>query len=472
MKKGVVMISLEYITDELKNEMKMNIADSQQYYTWIDILKPLNLYENTLYLEIPKSEMMFVYEKIWTPALQENLDKITRNYDYNIKVVIIAKDSDSYSKILTLGNNYEEDGQMRLKQVSKFPKPLLDRNYTFENFVQGKSNQYAHAIASAVTQNIINNDPTKVYNPLFIYGESGLGKTHLMQAIAHKILEERDDLYVMYISSERFTNELIASIQPTSKNKNQNLNQEFRDKYRSADILLIDDIQFLSNKEGTQTELFHTFNDLYYADKQIVLSSDRPPLEIKDLEDRLLSRFSWGITVDIGKPDFETRVAILQKKSDELGAYIDSEILTYIAENIDTNIRDLEGALSTAIAYAKGDNRNTISMDDAKKGVNTRSLNKQKHVSIDDIQQIVADKYSVKLSDLKGKSRKKEIVKPRHIAMYLARDILDDSLVTISNAFSRDHTTVMHGIDKVKDEMLIDENFNDEIENIKKSIME
>ncbi|MDU1828038.1 chromosomal replication initiator protein DnaA [Anaerococcus sp.] len=466
------MISLEYITDELKNEMKMNIADSQQYYTWIDILKPLNLYENTLYLEIPKSEMMFVYEKIWTPALQENLDKITRDYDYNIKVVIIAKDSDSYSKILTLGNNYEEDGQMRLKQVSKFPKPLLDRNYTFENFVQGKSNQYAHAIASAVTQNIINNDPTKVYNPLFIYGESGLGKTHLMQAIAHKILEERDDLYVMYISSERFTNELIASIQPTSKNKNQNLNQEFRDKYRSADILLIDDIQFLSNKEGTQTELFHTFNDLYYADKQIVLSSDRPPLEIKDLEDRLLSRFSWGITVDIGKPDFETRVAILQKKSDELGAYIDSEILTYIAENIDTNIRDLEGALSTAIAYAKGDNRNTISMEDAKKGVNTRSLNKQKHVSIDDIQQIVADKYSVKLSDLKGKSRKKEIVKPRHIAMYLARDILDDSLVTISNAFSRDHTTVMHGIDKVKDEMLIDENFNDEIENIKKSIME
>ena len=472
LKKGVVMISLEYITDELKNEMKMNIADNQQYYTWIDILKPLNLYENTLYLEIPKSEMMFVYEKIWTPSLQDALDKISKDYDYKLKVVIIAKDSEAYSKILTLGNNYEEDGQMRLKQVSKFPKPLLDRNYTFENFVQGKSNQYAHAIASAVTQNIINDDPTKVYNPLFIYGDSGLGKTHLMQAIAHKILEERDDIYVMYISSERFTNELIASIQPSSKNKNQNLNQEFRDKYRSADILLIDDIQFLSNKEGTQTELFHTFNDLYYADKQIVLSSDRPPLEIKDLEDRLLSRFSWGITVDIGKPDFETRVAILQKKSDELGAYIDSEILTYIAENIDTNIRDLEGALSTAIAYAKGDNRNNITMDDARKGVNTRSLNKQKHVSIDDIQQIVADNYAVKLSDLKGKSRKKDIVRPRHIAMYLARDILDDSLVTISNAFSRDHTTIMHGIDKVKDEMLIDEAFSEEVENLKKSILE
>lgn len=466
------MISIEYITDELKNEMKLNIADTNQYDTWIDILKPLNLYENTLYLEIPKSEMMFVYEKIWTPTLQEALDRITKDMDISPKVVVIARDDKAYERILSLGNSYEENGQMRLKEVNKYPKPLLDRNYTFDNFVQGKSNQYALAIASAVTENIINNESNKIYNPLFIYGESGLGKTHLMQAIAHKILEERDDLYVMYISSERFTNELIASIQPTSKNKNQNLNQEFRDKYRSADILLIDDIQFLSNKEGTQTELFHTFNDLYYADKQIVLSSDRPPLEIKDLEDRLLSRFSWGITVDIQKPDFETRVAILQKKSDELGAFITADILSFIAENINTNIRDLEGALSTAIAYAKGDGRNAVTMEDAIKGVNTRSLNKRKHVSIEDIQSQVAEKYNIKLQDLKGKSRKKEIVNPRQIAMYLSRDILDDSLVTISNAFERDHTTVMHGIDKIKEQMEMDEDFRLEIEDLKKAITE
>ena len=471
-KKESYMISLAYITDELKNEMKMNIADDSQYNTWIDVIKPLNLYENTLYLEIPKAEMMFVYEKIWTPSLQEALDKITKDEDKSYKVEVIAKDSEKYDKILTLGQDYEEDGQARIAKVGKYPKPLLDRNYTFDNFVQGKSNQYALAIASAVTQNIINNDSTKIYNPLFIYGESGLGKTHLMQAIAHKILEERDDLYVMYISSERFTNELIASIQPTSRNKNNNLNQEFRNKYRSADILLIDDIQFLSNKEGTQTELFHTFNDLYYADKQIVLSSDRPPLEIKDLEDRLLSRFSWGITVDIGKPDFETRVAILQKKSDELGAYIEPEILTYIAENIDTNIRDLEGALSTAIAYAKGDGRNTITLEDASRGVDTRSQNKRKHVSIDDIQNAVCEKYNIKISDLKGKSRKKEIVNPRQIAMYLARDILDDSLVTISNAFERDHTTVMHGIEKIKDQMNADSDFETEITDLKNSIVE
>ena len=464
------MINLEYITDELKNEMKMNIPDESQYYTWIDILKPLNLYENTLYLEIPKSNMIFVYDKIWTPSLQESLDRITKDEPAHYKVVVVARDSDSYSRILTLGNNFDDDGQMKIKGLNKYPRPLLDRNYTFENFIQGKSNQYALAVASAVTENIINGHPSKVYNPLFIYGDSGLGKTHLMQAIAHKILEERDDLYVMYISSERFTNELIASIQPTSRSKNQNLNQEFRDKYRSADILLIDDIQFLSNKEGTQTELFHTFNDLYYADKQIVLSSDRPPLEIKDLEDRLLSRFSWGITVDIQKPDFETRVAILQKKSDELGAFIDNEILTYIAENIDTNIRDLEGALSTAIAYAKGDGRNTINLEDATKGINTRSIHKRKHITIGDIQKRVAEKYSIKVSDLKGKSRKKEIVNPRHIAMYLSRDLTDSSLVTISNAFERDHTTIMHGIDKVKDQMESDEDFKTEVEDLRNSL--
>lgn len=466
------MLSLEYLTNELKNEMKMNTADASQYNTWIDILKPLNLYENTLYLEIPKSELMFIYDKIWTPALQEALDRIASDYDDSYKVEVIAKDSDKYDKILTLGASYDQDGQMRIAKVSKYPKPILDRNYTFENFVQGKSNQFALAIASAVTENLINGVSTKINNPLFIYGDSGLGKTHLMQAIAHKILEERDDLYVMYISSERFTNELIASIQPQARNKNQNLNQEFRDKYRSADILLIDDIQFLSNKEGTQTELFHTFNDLYYADKQIVLSSDRPPLEIKDIEDRLLSRFSWGITVDIGKPDFETRVAILQKKSDELGAYIPNDILTYIAENIDTNIRDLEGALSTAIAYAKGDGRNTVTIEDAHRGVDTRSLNKKKFVSIDDIQKAVAERYAIKLSDLKGKSRKKEIVNPRQIAMYLARDILDDSLVSISNAFERDHTTIIHGVEKISDQMSQDSEFEREILELKNSILE
>ena len=195
--KGMVMISLEYITDELKNEMKMNIPDESQYYTWIDILKPLNLYENTLYLEIPKSNMIFVYDKIWTPSLQENLDRITKDEPGHYKVVVVARDSDSYSRILTLGNNFDDDGQMKIKGLNKYPKPLLDRNYTFENFIQGKSNQYALAVASAVTENIINGHPNKVYNPLFIYGDSGLGKTHLMQAIAHKILEERDDLYVM-----------------------------------------------------------------------------------------------------------------------------------------------------------------------------------------------------------------------------------------------------------------------------------
>ena len=286
-----------------------------------------------------------------------------------------------------------------------------------------------------------------------------------MQAIAHEILDNRDDAYVMYLSSEKFTNEMISALRSTK-------NEKFREKYRSVDILLIDDIQFIAGKEGTQEEFFHTFNDLYNTGKQIVISSDRPPKEIKHLENRLISRFSWGIIVDIGKPDFETRVAILQKKLDQLGAYIDNNILFYIAENIDTNIRDLEGALSTAIAYAKSDNREVVTMEDAIKGVATRVKDKKKRVGIDDIQKFVADKYGIKLSDIKGKSRKKEIVNPRQIAMFLSREILEDSLVTISNAFDRDHTTVMHGIDKIQKQIEEDDNFKEEIESLLKEITE
>lgn len=267
----------------------------------------------------------------------------------------------------------------------------------------------------------------------------------------------------MYLSSEKFTNEMIAALRT-------NKNQEFREKYRSADILLIDDIQFIANKEATQEEFFHTFNDLYNAGKQIVITSDKPPREIKHLEDRLVSRFNYGIIADISRPDYETRVAILQKKLEDLGAIIDNNILSYIALEIDTNIRDLEGALSTAIAYAKSDGRVEVSMEDAIKGVGTRVKNKRKKLTIADIQQAVANKYNVKLADLKGKSRKKEIVNPRQIAMYISRELLDDSLVTIANAFDRDHTTVIHGIDKITDLMDEDEDLKNEIEALIKEI--
>ncbi len=457
------MTNLEYITNELKNEMKMHVDSIQQFNTWISILKPLNLYENTLYLEVPKKDTLFIFDKIWVPQLQSALDNIKDRIGGSYKVRVTAKDAKEYNNILTLGKDYDSNGQMRINQVSSHPRPQLEPENIFDNFIEGKSNQYALGVSQAVAENISNKSMARLYNPLFIYGESGLGKTHLMQAIAHKILENRDDAYVMYLSSEKFTNEMISALRSTK-------NEKFREKYRSVDILLIDDIQFIAGKEGTQEEFFHTFNDLYNTGKQIVISSDRPPKEIKQLENRLISRFSWGIIVDIGKPDFETRVAILQKKVDQLGAFVDNDILFYIAENIDTNIRDLEGALSTAIAYAKSDSRDYISMEDAIKGVATRVKDQRKRVNIEDIQKKVSEKYAVKLSDLKGKSRKKEIVIPRQIAMYLARAILDDSLVTISNAFDRDHTTVMHGIDKIQQQMDDDSYFKQEIEDLQNEI--
>ena len=459
------MTNLEYITDELKNEMKMHVTDTQQFDTWIRILKPLNLYNETLYLEVPKKDTLFIYDKIWIPQLQIALDNIKDKTGKDLTVSVIAKDSDNYNKVITLGKDYDPNGQMRISKVNSFPRPQLEEENIFANFVEGKSNQYALGVSQAVAENISNKSQARLYNPLFIYGESGLGKTHLMQAIAHEILDNRDDAYVMYLSSEKFTNEMISALRSTK-------NEKFREKYRSVDILLIDDIQFIAGKEGTQEEFFHTFNDLYNTGKQIVISSDRPPKEIKHLENRLISRFSWGIIVDIGKPDFETRVAILQKKLDQLGAYIDNNILFYIAENIDTNIRDLEGALSTAIAYAKSDNREVVTMEDAIKGVATRVKDKKKRVGIDDIQKFVADKYGIKLSDIKGKSRKKEIVNPRQIAMFLSREILEDSLVTISNAFDRDHTTVMHGIDKIQKQIEEDDDFKEEIESLLKEITE
>lgn len=456
-------MNLEYISNELKEKMKANVPDKAQYDTWISILKPLNKFNNTIYLEIPKKELKFIFDQIWVPQMQVILDKMNHENNTDYKLEIVAKDSDNYEDILSLGKSSDDNGQLLINDVGKYPKPLLEKTNIFENFVQGKSNQLALAASQSVAENMANYKVSRVYNPLFIYGASGLGKTHLMQAIAHKILDKRDDCYVMYLSSEKFTNEMISAVR-------NNTNEEFRKKYRSVDMLLIDDIQFIANKTGTQEEFFHTFEDLYNQGKQIVISSDRPPKEIKHLEERLVSRFGWGIIVDISKPDFETRVAILQKKQDELGAVVDYEILEYIAENIETNIRDLEGALATSIACSKSNNRSYVTLDDARLGVSSRVHIKSKKITAEDIQQIVADRYHIKLQDLKGKSRKREIVMPRQIAMYLCRDMLSVSLVSVANEFNRDHSTVMHGYEKIEAMIEEDQDFRAEIEEIRNEI--
>ncbi len=319
---------------------------------------------------------------------------------------------------------------------------MLNPKYTFDSFVIGNSNRFAHAASLAVAES-----PAKAYNPLFIYGGVGLGKTHLMHAIGHYILNNNPKSQVVYVSSEKFTNELINSIKDDK-------NVEFRNKYRNIDILLVDDIQFIAGKERTQEEFFHTFNALYEANKQIIISSDRPPKEIPTLEDRLRSRFEWGLIADIQAPDFETRMAILKKKADVEKLNIPNEVMVYIATKIKSNIRELEGALIRIVAFSSLTNKE-ISVDLASEALKDIISSKQtRQVTIDIIQEVVANYYNLKIEDLKSARRTRNIAFPRQIAMYLSRKLTDMSLPKIGEEFGgRDHTTVIHAYEKISNNL-------------------
>lgn len=314
----------------------------------------------------------------------------------------------------------------------------LNPKYTFQTFVIGPGNRFAHAASLAVAA-----QPANTYNPLFIYGGVGLGKTHLMHAIGHYVKEQNPDSRICYISSEKFTNEFINGI--VSGNV-----EPFRNRYRSVDVLLIDDIQFLAKKEGTQEEFFHTFNTLHEAHKQIIISSDRPPKEIPFLEDRLRSRFEWGLITDVQPPDLETRIAILRKKAIADNLEVTNEVLYYIADQVANNIRELEGALIRVVAYSTMLNQ-TITIDLAHEALkNLVSPNQPKPIGIPEIQQIVSNYYQLKVEDLKSKKRTKTIAYPRQIAMYLSRELTDSSLPKIGEDFGgRDHTTVIHAHEKI-----------------------
>jgi len=314
--------------------------------------------------------------------------------------------------------------------------------YTFDTFVIGNSNRFAHAACYAVGET-----PSRAYNPLFIYGGVGLGKTHLMQAIGHRILTTKPGYSVMYVSSEQFTNELITSI------KDDNTNG-FRNKYRNIDVLLIDDIQFLAGKDRTQEEFFHTFNALYEANKQLVISSDRPPRNIPTLEDRLRSRFEWGLITDIQTPDLETRIAILRKKAQNDNFNIPYDVLDYIANYIDSNIRELEGALVRLVAYATINNK-PLDMATASEALkDILPPPGPRKITIESIQKEVCKYYGIELSEMLSKKRNKHLVVPRQVAMFLCRKLTDASLPLIGDQFGgRDHTTVMHSVDKVNREI-------------------
>ncbi|NJP38848.1 chromosomal replication initiator protein DnaA [Alkalicoccus luteus] len=335
------------------------------------------------------------------------------------------------------------------------PKHMLNPKYTFDTFVIGSGNRFAHAASLAVAE-----APAKAYNPLFIYGGVGLGKTHLMHAIGHYVIDHNPNAKVVYLSSEKFTNEFINSIR-------DNKAVHFRNKYRNVDVLLIDDIQFLAGKEQTQEEFFHTFNSLHEERKQIVISSDRPPKEIPTLEDRLRSRFEWGLITDITPPDLETRIAILRKKAKAENLDIPNEVMLYIANQIDTNIRELEGALIRVVAYSSLINQD-MNADLAAVALKDIIPNtKSREITIEDVQSSVAAAYGVRVEDMKAKKRTKTVAYPRQIAMYLSRELTDHSLPKIGAAFGkRDHTTVIHAHEKISKLLQEDPELQKQVEDI------
>ena len=344
--------------------------------------------------------------------------------------------------------------------IEQGPAPAtgLSARYTFESFVVGNSNQFAQAACQAVADL-----PSKAYNPLFIYGGVGLGKTHLLHAVGHQISRSYPHLLVLYLSSERFTNELINAIR-------YDRTAEFRAKYRNIDLLLIDDIQFISGKERTQEEFFHTFNDLYEARKQIVVSSDAAPKEIPDLEERLRSRFEWGLIADIQPPDFETRVAILKKKAEIERVRLPDDVAYLIASRIKANIREIEGSLTRMIAFCALSGRD-MSVELAQEVLADLWGEDERIITIDHIQRKVAEFFGIKLTDLRAQNRTKAIAFPRQVAMYLSRQLTHASLSEVGRAFGgKDHTTVLHGVEKIQQMLQEDPKFKKTIDSITQSI--
>ena len=378
---------------------------------------------------------------------------------YEVKPHFISEDElASYNNVNT---QEVQEPQVQHSSIDDktWGKEQFNMHNTFDTFVIGPGNRFPHAASLAVAE-----APAEAYNPLFIYGGVGLGKTHLMHAIGHHVLSNKPNAKVIYTSSEKFTNEFIKSIR-------DNETEAFREKYRKIDVLLIDDIQFIQNKEQTQEEFFHTFNELHQNNKQIVISSDRPPKEIAKLEDRLRSRFEWGLIVDITPPDYETRMAILQKKIEEENLDIPPEALNYIANQIQSNIRELEGALTRLLAYSKLQGKPITTELTAEALKDIIQSPKSKKITIQDIQKVVGQYYSVRMEDFSAKKRTKSIAYPRQIAMYLSRELTDFSLPKIGEEFGgRDHTTVIHAHEKIANDIKSDPTFKQEVENLEKEI--
>ena len=434
------------------------------FTTWIQPLKIYDVIDDTVFILVNMNASVEYIEKKYLLPLKVCIAEIT-GIEYEVR--FISEDSSKLAEI----QNIAAEANQRKRTKSLAEKAGLNPKYTFDTFVVGGNNNFAHAASLAVAES-----PGEVYNPLFIYGGVGLGKTHLMHSIAHFILEKNAKKKVLYVTSETFTNELIDALKNGKTSGNESAMAQFREKYRNNDVLLIDDIQFIIGKESTQEEFFHTFNHLHTSGKQIIISSDKPPKDIETLEARLRTRFEWGLIADISAPNYETRMAILQKKIelDHLEKYnIPHDVLDYIATNIKTNIRELEGSLNKLIALYKLNNyQDPIDINLATKALKDIISSKNNRVVTPDlILDIVADHFNISVSDLKSNKRNAEIAIPRQISMYFIRNMTDTSLKTIGVILcGKDHSTIKYGADKIASEIKEDETLANTINIIKKKI--
>ncbi len=423
--------------------------NSHNYDSWIDPMEYVSCRASKLVLSVPSKFFVEWIEEHYKQTIIESV-KVTSDTDVTLGLVIVAQEK---APAKTQKKPAEP------KKISSQPnlsKAKLNEKYTLNKFVVGKSNEFCYAACKAITKNL-----GTTYNPLFLYGGVGLGKTHLMQAIGNDALEKNPDMRVLYISSEEFVNDLISSLQRGHMSS-------FRNRYRSLDLLLVDDIQFIAGKERTQEEFFHTFNTLFQEKKQIVLSSDKFPKEITNMEERLRSRFAWGLIADIQPPELEIKMAILQKIAKENGFTLGEEVSSYLGNKIKSNIRELEGCFSRVMAYSSLTGRN-IDLEMTKETLKGIYDETTSAIDIKDIQKAVADFYKLKVLDLKSKDRKKNIALPRHVAIYLCREYTNNSLPEIGRAFGgRDHTTIMHSVQKVKQDVNDNTKLYNEIKEIKR----
>ena len=422
--------------------------------TWIKPLEVFGVEGNTLYILVPSEQMTLSYisKKYYLP-LKVAIAEIIGT-EYEIQFILPEQ-----TKNIRPSNNKGK----KTPEPEASKRSNLNPNYTFDTFVVGSNNRFAQSASLAVAES-----PGEAYNPLYIYGGPGLGKTHLMHSIGHFILERNSEAKVLYVTSEEFTNEVIESI----RSGNASAMNKFREKYRTIDVLMIDDVQFIIGKESTQEEFFHTFNVLHSAGKQIVLSSDKPPKEMETLEERFRSRFDWGLIADIQPPDYETRMAILRKNAEACNKPVDDEIFKYIATNIKSNIRELEGAFNRIIAKSKIENQSEITMElaeDALKDI--INPDKPKEITPELIIEVVAEHFGVSPEDITSKKRNSEFVQPRQVVMYLCRKLTDTSYVNIGKLLGKkDHTTIIHGVNKIEDELKNNDELASKVETIKKKI--